>query len=223
MAESKAVKPKKAAAGRPDFATLGGLVVGLGGIIAGMLLEHGKLQDVSQFTAALIVFGGTLGAVMITTPLPVLLRAARQFGSVFFDSRSYAGRSHRRDHRVCYAGAQAGHRFARTAGRRRSGSVSAQGAQPGGGRHRHEPDPQHHGARNHSHGAGRRDGSQGVRLRRRLFADHWNHRRGAGPDPGHEEPRQHRRGGARHRRGVCGYGLRCGLRPICCFFPPATS
>jgi chemotaxis protein MotA len=30
------------------------------------------------------VFGGTLGAVMMTTPLPVLLRAARSWGSVFF-------------------------------------------------------------------------------------------------------------------------------------------
>jgi chemotaxis protein MotA len=81
----KAVKPKKAASGRPDFATLGGLVVGVGGIMAGMLLEGGKVKDVSQFTAALIVFGGTLGATMMTTPLPVLLRAARQLGSVFFD------------------------------------------------------------------------------------------------------------------------------------------
>jgi chemotaxis protein MotA len=81
----KAVKPKKAASGRPDFASLGGLAVGVGGIMVGMLLEGGKVKDVSQFTAALIVFGGTLGAVMMTTPLPVLLRAARQLGSIFFD------------------------------------------------------------------------------------------------------------------------------------------
>ena len=82
---AKAVKSKKDAGGRPDFATLGGLVVGVGGIMTGMLLEGGKVKDVSQFTAALIVFGGTLGATMMTTPLPVLLRAARQLGSVFFD------------------------------------------------------------------------------------------------------------------------------------------
>jgi chemotaxis protein MotA len=81
----KAVKPKKAASGRPDFASLGGLAVGVGGIMVGLLLEGGKVKDVSQFTAALIVFGGTLGAVMMTTPLPVLLRAARQLGSIFFD------------------------------------------------------------------------------------------------------------------------------------------
>lgn len=85
MAAANVVKPKKAAGGRPDFATLGGLVVGVGGILTGMLLEGGKVKDVAQFTAALIVFGGTLGAVMMTTPLPVLLRAARQLGSIFFD------------------------------------------------------------------------------------------------------------------------------------------
>ncbi len=34
----------------------------------------------------LIVLGGTLGAVMITTPLPILLRAAKQIPSVVFPS-----------------------------------------------------------------------------------------------------------------------------------------
>ena len=37
-------------------------------------MEGGKLQDIAQVTSALIVLGGTLGAVMITTPLPVLRR-----------------------------------------------------------------------------------------------------------------------------------------------------
>ena len=85
MAEAKAGRPRKAASMRPDLASLGGLVVGVGGIMAGLLLEGGKVKDVSQFTAALIVFGGTLGAVMVTTPMPVLLRAAGKIGSVFFD------------------------------------------------------------------------------------------------------------------------------------------
>jgi chemotaxis protein MotA len=73
---------KKKGSVRPDFATIGGLVLALGGIAAGLLMEGGKLQDVAQVTSALIVLGGTLGAVMITTPLPVLLRAAKQFSSV---------------------------------------------------------------------------------------------------------------------------------------------
>ncbi len=85
MADAKAEKPKKAAPERPDLASLGGLVVGVGGVLMGLLLEGGKVKDVSQFTAALIVFGGTFGAVMLTTPMPVLIRATRRLKSIFFD------------------------------------------------------------------------------------------------------------------------------------------
>jgi chemotaxis protein MotA len=76
--------PKKKESSQPDFATIGGLVLALGGIISGLMMEGGRIQDIAQVTSALIVLGGTLGAVMITTPLPVLIRAAKQFGSVVF-------------------------------------------------------------------------------------------------------------------------------------------
>jgi chemotaxis protein MotA len=49
-------------------------------------MEGGHIQDVAQVTAALIVLGGTLGAVMITTPFPILARAAKQLPSIFFPS-----------------------------------------------------------------------------------------------------------------------------------------
>jgi chemotaxis protein MotA len=75
---------KKKESSQPDFATIGGLILALGGIAAGLMMEGGKIQDVAQVTSALIVLGGTIGAVMITTPLPVLIRAAKQFGSVVF-------------------------------------------------------------------------------------------------------------------------------------------
>jgi chemotaxis protein MotA len=70
---------------RPDLATIGGLVLALGGIVGGLLLEGGKIRDVAQITAALIVFGGTFGAVMVTTPYPVLMRALRKVSLVFVD------------------------------------------------------------------------------------------------------------------------------------------
>ncbi len=85
-APEKAPKARKKPGARPDLATLGGLALAVGGIIGGLLLEGGKVQDVSQVTAALIVLGGTLGAVMVTTPIAVLLRAARKLGSVFMDA-----------------------------------------------------------------------------------------------------------------------------------------
>jgi chemotaxis protein MotA len=70
---------------RPDFATIGGLLLAVGGIMAGLLMEGGKVKDVAQVTAAIIVLGGTLGAVMVTTPLSVLIRAAKRLVLVAFD------------------------------------------------------------------------------------------------------------------------------------------
>jgi chemotaxis protein MotA len=66
------------------LATIGGLILALGGIAGGLIMEGGKLGDIAQVTSALIVLGGTIGAVMITTPLPVLIRAGKRFGQVFF-------------------------------------------------------------------------------------------------------------------------------------------
>lgn len=82
----KPEKPKKAGpSSRPDLSTLGGIALALAGIIGGLLLEKGNIQDVAQGTAALIVLGGTLGAVMVTTPMSVMLRAFAGFGSIFFE------------------------------------------------------------------------------------------------------------------------------------------
>jgi chemotaxis protein MotA len=66
-----------------DKASLAGIVLALGGILAGLLLEGGNMGQILQPTAAMIVFGGTLGAVMLQFPLPIILLAARQLSSVF--------------------------------------------------------------------------------------------------------------------------------------------
>jgi chemotaxis protein MotA len=76
---------KRGGIGRPDLATIGGLLLALGGILGGLLLEGGQVQDVAQVTAALIVMGGTIGAVMVTTPMPVLIGAAKKLSLVFFN------------------------------------------------------------------------------------------------------------------------------------------
>lgn len=68
----------------PDLATLGGIGLAIGSILGGLLLEGGKVQDVGQYTAAMIVFGGTIGAVLVTSPMGVVLRAAKRMGAVFF-------------------------------------------------------------------------------------------------------------------------------------------
>ena len=66
-----------------DKATVGGVLIALGGILAGLLLEGGNLGQILQPTAAMIVFGGTLGAVLIQFPLPVVLGALRRLGHIF--------------------------------------------------------------------------------------------------------------------------------------------
>jgi chemotaxis protein MotA len=78
--------PAKKGLGRPDIATIAGLVLAFAGILGGLLLEGGKIRDILQFTAALIVLGGTLGAVMVSTPLKVLMGALRRLVGVFLDS-----------------------------------------------------------------------------------------------------------------------------------------
>ena len=75
----------KPSGSRPDFATVAGIVVAIGGIVGGLLMEGGKIKDISQITAAFIVLGGTFGAVMVSTPLNVLKGAAVRFAHVFLD------------------------------------------------------------------------------------------------------------------------------------------
>jgi chemotaxis protein MotA len=68
-----------------DKSSFSGLIIALGGIIAGLILEGGKISQILQPTAAIIVFGGTLGAVMLQFPLPVVMSAFRRLASVFFE------------------------------------------------------------------------------------------------------------------------------------------
>jgi chemotaxis protein MotA len=71
-----------------DKSTLTGTFIALAGIAAGLLIEGGRLSQVLQPTAALIVFGGTLGAVMVQFPLSVVLRAFIDLKNVFFGSEA---------------------------------------------------------------------------------------------------------------------------------------
>jgi chemotaxis protein MotA len=69
-----------------DKSSLSGITLAVGGILAGLLLEGGNLRQILQPTAAMIVFGGTIGAVMLQFPLPVVVHAVRRLGSVFANS-----------------------------------------------------------------------------------------------------------------------------------------
>jgi chemotaxis protein MotA len=58
-----------------DIATILGVVIALGSIAGGQALEGGQLGSIMQLTAFIIVIGGTLGAICIQNPLPVVLKA----------------------------------------------------------------------------------------------------------------------------------------------------
>jgi len=73
---------------RPDFATLGGILLAVAGIVGGLILEGGELADITQLTAGLIVLGGTIGAVLIHTPLHTVLGAVKRLASVFLERAS---------------------------------------------------------------------------------------------------------------------------------------
>ncbi len=70
-----------------DKSSFMGVIVGLGGITLGLLLEGGKLSQVVQPTAAIIVFGGTLGAVLLQYPMPVVASAFRRLVQVFLERK----------------------------------------------------------------------------------------------------------------------------------------
>ncbi len=68
-----------------DKGSVIGVFVALGGILLGLALEGGKIGQILQPTAALIVLGGTLGAVMLQFPLPVVIAAFASLAQVFFE------------------------------------------------------------------------------------------------------------------------------------------
>jgi len=66
-----------------DIASVAGIVLALLGILGGMMIEGGQLAQITQPTAAMIVVGGTAGAVMLQFPLSIFLAALKKVASVF--------------------------------------------------------------------------------------------------------------------------------------------
>ena len=71
-----------------DIGTIIGLVIAAGAILLGLILEGGQIGQILQPTAALIVFGGTFGAIMVQFPVGVVLAAFRSLVTIFFVPKS---------------------------------------------------------------------------------------------------------------------------------------
>lgn len=68
-----------------DKSSFGGVLLATVGILGGLMLEGGSVAQIIQPTAALIVFGGTIGAVMLQFPLAVVMESFGRLAHVFFE------------------------------------------------------------------------------------------------------------------------------------------
>jgi chemotaxis protein MotA len=75
-----------------NLSTLSGIIIALAGIAVGLYFDGGKVGQILQPTAALIVFGGTLGAVMVQFPFSVVMMAAGQLKEVFVGAEDPAAK-----------------------------------------------------------------------------------------------------------------------------------
>lgn len=66
-----------------DFLTIIGIFVAFGAIILGQFLEGGHLGTLINGPAFLIVTGGTLGAIMVQSPLHIFIRSMRMLPWLF--------------------------------------------------------------------------------------------------------------------------------------------
>lgn len=70
---------------RLDLTSVAGVPVAVGLILLGQTLEGGTLRSLAQSAAALMVFGGTLGAVLVSFSFADVKAAAASLRSVFFE------------------------------------------------------------------------------------------------------------------------------------------
>jgi len=70
-----------------DIASIVGLLLGLFAIVGGQALEGGHLKSILEPTAAIIVFGGTIGATMISYPLKEFLRGVKMAKNAFTERK----------------------------------------------------------------------------------------------------------------------------------------
>ncbi len=67
-----------------DILSIIGLAGGLAAVMGSMALDGGNLTALLQISAFVIVVGGTIGAVLLQTPMPIFLRGLKMFSWIFF-------------------------------------------------------------------------------------------------------------------------------------------
>jgi chemotaxis protein MotA len=70
-----------------DITTVLGFIVGFGGLVTGILLEGGNLGSYVGVSAAAIILGGTVGAVLISFPMSHIALVPRLFVIAFTEQK----------------------------------------------------------------------------------------------------------------------------------------
>jgi chemotaxis protein MotA len=68
-----------------DILTIAGIILALGAILGGQVLEGGHIGSIMQATAFLIVMGGTVGAVMVNYPMAIFMKGMVNTKMVFLN------------------------------------------------------------------------------------------------------------------------------------------
>ncbi len=71
-----------------DITSLIGILLGLFAVVGGALLEGLHMGSISQPTAAIIVFGGTIGATCLSFPLKAVIGAGKGIMKVFLEAKT---------------------------------------------------------------------------------------------------------------------------------------
>jgi chemotaxis protein MotA len=74
-----------------DITTVGGIVCAIGLILLGQALEGGHVGSILQLTAALIIFGGTAGAVLVAFPKKQFGMGMKMVKLAFSDKKTDLG------------------------------------------------------------------------------------------------------------------------------------
>ncbi len=74
-----------------DITSIGGIVFALAMILGGQALEGGHIGSILQLTAAMIVFGGTIGAVLVAFPRKDFVTGLKLLKMAFADRKADLG------------------------------------------------------------------------------------------------------------------------------------
>ncbi|MDO9162340.1 MAG: flagellar motor protein [Methylococcaceae bacterium] len=63
-----------------DILSIVGVIVGIGAVLLGIVLDGGEISSLFNAPAMIIVFGGTLGATLLQFPTTVFIKSIKMFG-----------------------------------------------------------------------------------------------------------------------------------------------